>query len=76
MTKREARKIATLRTAKVLQQDDTLWSDEAIPIEDSHKIADQQKGIAEALAGRYDLELSDIPNSTIRIANSVVDGSL
>jgi hypothetical protein len=76
MTKREARKIATLRTAKVLQQDDTLWSDEAIPIEDGKKIADQQQGIAEALAGRYDLELSDIPNATIRIVNSVLDGSL
>lgn len=76
MTKREARKIATLRTAKVLQQDDTLGANESIPVEDGKKITDQQREIAVALAGRYGLELSDIPNSTIGIINSVLDGSL
>jgi hypothetical protein len=76
MTERDARKIATLRTAVVLNQDDTLVQDESLPIEDARKISDQQQEIAKTLAGRYDLEVDDLPNSTIRIVNGVLEDSL
>jgi hypothetical protein len=76
MTKRDARKIATLRTARVLEEDDTLRTQEEIPLEDADKITKQQKEIADELAGRYGLDVGDIPHSTIRIVNGVLDGSL
>lgn len=76
MTKREARKIATLRTAVILQQDDTLLQDETLSIDDAGKIVDEQKDIAATLAKRYDLKVEEIPPSTDQIVKGVLNGSL
>jgi len=76
MTKREARKIATLRTAVVLDQDDTIAQEAGLTLKEADKIQKEQREIAQALAGRYNLSLSDLPFSTMGIVNSVLDGTL
>jgi len=76
MTKRKARKIATLRAAVILSEDDTLHHIENLPMKHGDKIVVQQQEIAEELAKRYDLELHDIPTITKEIVNGVLDGSL
>ena len=75
MTKREARKIATLFAAQHLTgQNAPLVGD--LTVEEAGKVQRQEERLSRELAARYDLEIGDIPVDPAEIVRRVQDGSL
>jgi hypothetical protein len=75
MTKRDARKIATLFTAQMLTgQDAPLVGD--LTVEEADKVQKQEERLGRKLAARYDLEIADIPVCPAEIVRKVRNGSL
>jgi len=75
MTKRDARKIATLFTAQSLTgQDAPLVGD--LTVKEADKVQGQEERLGRKLAARYDLDIADIPVRPAEIVRRVRDGSL
>jgi hypothetical protein len=75
MTKRDARKIATLMAARHLTgQNAPLVGD--LTVDEADKVQKQEERLARKLAARYDLEIADIPVPPAEIARKVREGSL
>jgi len=75
MTKRDARKIATLLTAEHLTgQNAPLVGN--LTVEEADKVQRQEERLARKLAARYDLDIADIPVRPAEIVRRVRDGSL
>ena len=75
MTKREARKTATLFVARALVQNDTpLVGD--LTWDEADNVQEQEERLARKLAARYDLAPADIPVLPSEIVQGVRDGSL
>jgi hypothetical protein len=83
MTKREARKIATLTAVKMLQQSDESIFDaprfEPEPnanMDDKEMIMSQMMWLADSLASRYGVSVNEVPADGELIEQRVMDGSL
>lgn len=75
MTKRDARKIATLLAAEHLTgQNAPLVGD--LTVDEADKVQEQEERLARKLAARYDLDIADIPVPPAEIVQGVRDGSL
>jgi hypothetical protein len=75
MTKRDARKIATLISAQRLTGlDAPLVGD--LTVEEADKVQKQEERLGRKLAARYDLDIDDIPVHPSEIVQGVRDGSL
>jgi hypothetical protein len=75
MTKREARKIATLFAARGLVQNDAPMVG-GLTWDEAEKVQKQEERLARKLAARYDLDVADIPVLPSEIVQGVCDGSL
>lgn len=83
MTKRHARKIATLTAAKMLEQSDAgtfetprFQQESNTTEDDKERILSQMKWLAGSLATRYDVSVGEIPADGEMIEQRVLDGSL
>jgi hypothetical protein len=74
MTKRDARKIATLFAARMLTHNDA--PSNGLTVDEADKVQKQEERLARKLAARYDLHLADIPLLPSEIVRGVRDGSL
>jgi hypothetical protein len=75
MTKRDARKIATLFTVRKLTGRDAPSVGD-LTVEEANKVQKQEERLGRKLAARYDLDISDIPVRPAEIVRRVRDGSL
>jgi len=73
MTKREARKIATLNTAARLSMMENFYHPD---IDDDDKVREQEHRLARKLAARYDVTVGGLPFDEQTIAERVLGGSL
>lgn len=82
MTKRDARKIATVRNASMMLNDEgpayftTLGERTEYKEEEIDKVVEQQEWLAHSLLSRYDLEPRDLPTGDKSIREAVLEGSL
>lgn len=82
MTKRDARKIATIRAASMMLNDEgppyftTLGARTDYDEEEIDRVVEQQEWLGYSLLSRYDLEPSDLPTGDTSIREAVLNGSL
>jgi hypothetical protein len=74
MTKRDARKIATLFATRMLTHNDA--PSKGLTVGEADKVQKQEERLARKLAARYDLDVADIPVRPSEIVQGVQDGSL
>lgn len=76
MTKREARKIATLCSAVWLRSLEEFNVASEAGYEASRKVERQRKRLARKLAARYDLDVYKLPGTEEEITRQVLNGEL
>ena len=76
MTKREARKIATLVTAALISENEFLGTLDERGWDAAHKVSTQAERLAFKLASRYDVSFADLPSTENEIVEHVMDGTL
>jgi len=82
MTKREARKVATIRAASMMLADEgpayysPLGAKTGYDESEVDKVVEQQKWLACSLLSRYGLEPTDLPTGDESIREAVLNGSL